>query len=92
MFGPREGKYVKEGKDAGGCKEASMDEEGEAELAQWLGPKSDWSDGQWELYRELPWLGRRFLDAMRLFPSVGRWIVNATAERAEARKSDRDRG
>jgi hypothetical protein len=69
-----------------------MDEEGEAELAQWLGPKSDWSDGQWELYRELPWIGRRFLDAMRLFPWVGRWIVNATAERAEARKSNRDRG
>jgi hypothetical protein len=61
----------------------------EADLAQWLGPKSAWDDSQRELYRELPWIGRRFIDVMRLFPVFGRWIVRATAGRAEARKSER---
>jgi hypothetical protein len=68
-----------------------VEPEQEAELAQWLGPKSAWDHHQWELYRELPWIGRRFVDAMRLFPAFGGWIVRATAGRAEARKNVRDR-
>lgn len=68
-----------------------MEPEEEAELAQWLGPKSEWDDSQWEFYRELPWVGRRFIDMMRLFPSIGKWMVRATADRAERKESDRNR-
>jgi hypothetical protein len=42
-------------------------------------PKRVWTQDQWDIYRRMPWLGRRLADTMILMPSLskrfGSWIM-----------------
>ena len=36
---------------------------------------SEWTEADWEEYRDLPWLGRRMADIVRFIPATERWLA-----------------
>lgn len=37
--------------------------------------KREWTEDDWEEYRDLPWFSRRMADVTRAVPATERWLV-----------------